>query len=301
MRRADWARLLVLGALWGASFMFLRVLAPVIGAVPTAGLRVGVGGLAFLPYFALVRFRPRWRAHWVHYTVVGLFNVAAPMLLFSYAAVHIPASYSVIINSSTPLFGTLLAAVFLSQKLTVRGMAGLVVGMVGVALVAGSGSTGDGTTGFWLGIGACLVAAVCYALSGVYVKRRAHGVDPVGTAGCSQLLAGLVILPFWMTDLPGIPFTWPIVLNVLALAVLCTTIGFLLYFRLIADVGPARAMMVALLTPLFGVGWSALFLDERITWSVAGGCVLIIASAALVLVRSKPQEAPSEPVPSRAE
>ncbi|MEV0674981.1 DMT family transporter [Actinosynnema sp. NPDC050436] len=298
MRRADWARLLVLGALWGASFMFLRVLAPVIGAVPTAGLRVGVGGLAFLPYFAVVRFRPRWRAHWVPYTVVGLFNVAAPMLLFSYAAVHIPASYSVIINSSTPLFGTLLAAVFLGQELTVRGVAGLVVGMVGVALVAGGGS-GDGTVVFWLGIGACLLAAICYALSGVYVKRFAHGVDPVGTAGCSQLLAGLVILPFWVTDLPAIRFTWPIVLNVLALAVLCTTIGFLLYFRLIADVGPARAMMVALLTPLFGVGWGALVLDERITWSVAGGCALIIASAALVLVRSAPRDAPATPTPSR--
>ncbi|RKT53781.1 DMT family transporter [Saccharothrix australiensis] len=298
MRRADWARLLVLGALWGASFIFLRVLAPVIGAVPTAGLRVGVGGLAFLPYFAVVRFRPRWRAHWVHYAVVGLFNVAAPMLLFSYAAVHIPASYSVIINSSTPLFGTLLAAVFLSQPLTVRGVAGLVIGMGGVALVAGAGSTGDATVVFWLGIGACLLAAVCYSLSGVYVKRFAHGVDPVGTAGCSQLLAGLVIFPFWAADLPDIRFTWSIVLNVLALAVLCTTIGFLLYFRLIADVGPARAMMVALLTPLFGVGWGALFLDERITVSVAVGCALIILSAALVLV--KPRRRAPSPGPVRS-
>ncbi|HCU51593.1 MAG TPA: EamA family transporter, partial [Micromonosporaceae bacterium] len=110
MRRSDWVRLLVLGALWGASFIFLRVLAPVLGAVTTAGLRVGIGGLAFLPYFAVIRFHPRWRAHWVHYVVAGLFNIAAPMLLFSYAAVHIPASYSVIINSSTPLFGTILAA-----------------------------------------------------------------------------------------------------------------------------------------------------------------------------------------------
>ncbi|GLZ30975.1 transporter [Lentzea sp. NBRC 105346] len=293
MRKADWARLLILGALWGASFMFLRILAPVIGAVPTAGLRVGVGGLAFLPYFAMIRFQPRWSAHWKHYIVVALFNVAAPMLLFSFAAVHIPSSYSAIINSSTPLFGTLLSAVFLSQQLTVRGIVGLVVGMTGVGFVTSGGSSGHHSTAFWLGIGACLLAALCYALAGVYVKRFAHGVDPVGTAGCSQLLAGLFILPFWAKELPGIDFTWSIVLNVLALAVLCTTIGFLLYFRLVADVGPSQAMMVALLVPLFGVGWGALFLNERITWAVAVGCVLIIASAAMVLVRT-PRQAPAQ-------
>lgn len=286
MRRSDWVRLLTLSALWGASFIFLRVLAPVLGATTTAGLRVGIGGLAFLPYFAVVRFHPRWRAHWVQYLVVGLFNVAAPMMLFSYAAVHIPASYSVIINSSTPLFGTLLSALFLGQRLTVRGIAGLTTGMCGVALVAGGGSATQGSVLFWAGIGACLTAAVCYALSGVYVKRFAPHVDPIGTAGCSQLLAGLVLLPFWVTNLPQVEVTVPMVLNVLALAVLCTTVGFLLYFRLIADVGPSRAMMVALLTPLFGVFWGALFLDERLTLPVIGGCALIIASAALVLVRS---------------
>lgn len=293
MRRSDWTRLLVLSALWGASFIFMRVLAPVLGAAATAGLRVGIGGLAFLPYFAFVRFHPRWRAHWVRYLVVALFNVAAPMALFSYAAVHIPASYSVIINSSTPLFGTLLSAVFLAQRLTVRGVAGLVAGMCGVALVAGGGSAAEGSLLFWTGIGACLVASVCYALSGVYVKRFAPDVDPLGTAGCSQLLAGLVLLPFWVFDLPRVEVTAQIVLNVLALAVLCTTVGFLLYFRLITDVGPARAMMVALLTPLFGVLWGAVFLGESLTVPVMVGCGLIIGSAALVLVRS------GSPAPAR--
>ncbi|GHH56668.1 DMT family transporter [Streptomyces candidus] len=292
MRPSDWSRLVVLSALWGASFIFLRVLAPVLGATTTAGLRVGVGGLAFLPYFAAIRFAPRWREHWVQYLVVGLFNVATPMLLFSFAAVHIPASYSVVINSSTPLFGTLLAAVFLGQRLTVRGIAGLTLSMIGVALVAGGGSTDQDSRLFWWSIGACLAAAVSYSLSGIYVKRFASHVDPIGTAGCSQLLAGVLLVPFWVTDIPPVDVTPTIILNVLALAVLCTTIGFLLYFRLIADVGPSRAMTVGLLTPAFGVLWGALFLGERLTPIQGGGCALIVVSVAMVLLRSSESTAP---------
>ncbi|MDQ2583602.1 DMT family transporter [Saccharothrix yanglingensis] len=286
MRRSDWFRLITLGALWGASFIFLRVLAPVLGAATTAGVRVGLGGLAFLPYFAVVRFRPRWRAHWVVYAVVAVFNVAAPMLLFSYAAVHIPAFYSVTINSSTPLFGTLLSAAFLAQRLTARGIAGLVLGMVGVALITGGGAAVQGSPVFWASIAACLAASALYALSGVYVKRFAPHVDPIGTAGCSQLLAGLILLPFWVVDVPHVEPTARIVLSMAALAVLCTTVGFLLYFRLVRDVGPARAMMVALLTPLFGVVWGGLFLGEAPTASAAAGCLLVIVSAGLVLVRT---------------
>ncbi|PKW16068.1 DMT family transporter [Saccharopolyspora spinosa] len=297
MRRSDWLRLLILSALWGASFIFLRVLAPVLGATTTAGLRMGIGGLAFLPYFAVIRFHPRLRAHWMHYLVVALFNVAAPMMLFSYASMHIPASYSVVINSSTPLFGTLLSAVFLNQRLTVRGIAGLTLGMFGVALVAGGGSEPQGTL-FWTGIGACLAAAVCYALSGVYVKRFASHLSPIGTAGCSQLLAGLLVLPLWVTNLPQVEITVAMVLNVLALAVPCTTIGFVLYFRLIADVGPSRAMMVALLTPLFGVLWGVVFLGERLTVSLIGGCALIIVSAAMVLIRTGDKAQTKQPAKS---
>ncbi|WP_190812831.1 DMT family transporter [Saccharopolyspora pogona] len=297
MRRSDWLRLLILSALWGASFIFLRVLAPVLGAATTAGLRMGIGGLAFLPYFAVIRFHPRLRTHWMHYLVVGLFNVAAPMMLFSYASMYIPASYSVVINSSTPLFGTLLSAVFLNQRLTVRGIAGLTMGMFGVALVAGGGSEPQGAL-FWTGIGACLTAAVCYALSGVYVKRFASHLKPIGTAGCSQLLAGLLVLPFWVTNLPQVEITVAMVLNVLALAVPCTTIGFVLYFRLIADVGPSRAMMVALLTPLFGVLWGVVFLGERLTVSLIGGCALIIVSAAMVLIRTGDKAQTKQPVKS---
>jgi drug/metabolite transporter (DMT)-like permease len=286
MRRADWLRLLLLGAIWGASFIFLRVLAPRLGTVTTAELRVGIGGLAFLPYFAVKHFHPRLRAHWKHYIVAGLFNIAAPMTLFSYAAVHIPASYSVIINSSTPLFGTILSAPFLNERLSARSVAGLVLGMCGVALVTRGDAGTHGSSQFWASIAACLVAAICYALSGVYMKRFAPGVDPLGTAGCSQLLAGLVLFPIWVTNIPHVEITGKIIVNVLALAILCTTFGFVLYFRLISDVGPARAMTVALLTPIFGVLWGSLFLHEALTLPVVGGCLLVIGSAAMVLLKT---------------
>jgi drug/metabolite transporter (DMT)-like permease len=286
MRRSDGVRLLILSSLWGASFIFMKVLAPVLGPVATAGLRVGVAALAFLPYFAVIRFRPQWHAHWIHYGVVALFNVTAPILLFSYAAVHIPASYSVIINSSTPLFGTILSALFLSERLTVRSVVGLIGGIAGVALITSGDSTVHASPYFWSGIAACLVAAAFYALSGVYIKRFASSVNSIGIAGCSQLLASLVFLPFLLATPPQVEITAKIVLNVLALSVLCTTLGFLLYFRLLADVGPSRAMMVALLTPLFGVLWGSIFLEEKLTAPIFGGCALIIGSVAMILTKS---------------
>lgn len=283
MRGVDWCRLLVLSAVWGASFIFMRVLAPVLGPVVTADLRVAIGGGVLLLYFAVIRFKPDWRAHWRAYTVIGLFNVGLPFLLFSYAALHIPASYSAILNATTPLFGTVFSVLWLGDTMTRAKGAGLMLGIIGVATITGASAPTTASLAFNSAIAACLIAAASYAGAGIYIKRCASHVNPLESAGCAQLFAALALLPFCLVAPPFGEVSLSVVMNVFGLGVLSSGLGFVLYFRLVNDIGPARAMMVAFLAPLFGIVWGISFLDEALTAGVLLGGAMIIGSTVLIL------------------
>jgi drug/metabolite transporter (DMT)-like permease len=284
MRGQDLARLTALAAIWGASFIFLRALAPVLGPVLTATSRVVIAGTALIAYFRWRGFDAELRRHWRKYLVIGLVNSALPFLLYAFAAVHIPASYSVILNAATPLFAALLSALWLDERLTALRVAGLAAGAAGVALVTGAGPVRPDAMFGWA-IAACLAAALCYALAGIYVKRHASEVKPMAIAGWSQVFAGAALLPLAPFAPPAGALSPVVVANVLALALLCSAVAYLLYYRLIADVGPTRAMTVTFLMPLFGMLWSVLFLAETITVPMLAGCALIVGGTALVVRR----------------
>ena len=284
MRAVDIIRLIVLAAIWGSSFLFMRVLAPVLGPVVTADARVLIAGLALIGMFAITGPKLHWKKYWRQYAFMGTVNSALPFLLFCLAALHIPASYSAILNATSPLFGMVLSAFFLSVRPTAGNVLGGVLGMIGVAMIAGMGSIAM-TPAVLLSILACLGAAACYAIAGVYMKRRAVDVNPVAIAGASQLVAGLVLLPPSVAFPPAGELTAVIIGCTLALALLCSAVAYLLYYRLIADCGPTRALTVTFLIPLFGLLWGALFLGEEITGGMVLGCGLVIIGAALVLRR----------------
>ena len=287
MRGEDVARLVVLAAIWGASFIFMRALAPVLGPVPIAAWRVAIAGVALIAWFRITGFDAELRRHWRAFLVIGLVNSALPFLLFAFAAVHIPASYSVILNTATPLFAAVLSAVWLDERLTAMRVAGLAAGAAGVALVTGAGPVAPDAMFGWA-VAACLGAALCYALAGIYIKRHAGGAKPMAIAGWSQAFAGAALLPLTpFAPLPG-TVTPGVVANVLALALLCSAFAYLLYFRLIADVGPTRAMTVTFLMPVFGMVWSVLFLQETVTLPMIAGCALIVGGTALVVRRPGP-------------
>jgi drug/metabolite transporter (DMT)-like permease len=282
VRTADTGRLVALAAIWGGSFIFIRVLAPALGPVLTATLRVLIAGTALVAYFRVIGFDAEVRRFWRQYLTIGIVNSAIPFLLYAFAALHIPASYSVILNSTTPLFSAVLSAVFLDERLTAAKLAGLVVGATGVALVSKAGPVEPDVMFGWA-VAACLAAAFCYAVAGVYMKKRAAGVKPMAIAGWSQIFAGLVLLPLVPFAPPPGAITATVVANVLGLALLCSAIAYVLYYRLIADLGPTRALTVAFLMPLFGMLWGALLLGETITLAMVAGCALIIGSAIVVL------------------
>ncbi len=282
MRNEDVARLTLLAAIWGGSFIFMRVLAPVLGPVLTATARVSIAGIALIAWFRITGFDADLRGQWRHFVVIGILNSAIPFVLFSFAALHIPASYSVILNSATPLFAALLSAVFLAEALTFAKIGGLVAGAAGVALVSKAGPVVPDAL-FGASIAACLAAALLYAASSIYMKKYAAGAKPMAIAGWSQVAAGIVLLPL----VPFAPvrgeITTVVVANVLGLALLCSAVAYLLYYRLIADIGPTRALTVAFVMPLFGMAWGALLLGETITWPMIAGCALIVGGTFAVV------------------
>lgn len=281
MTTADYARLVLLAAIWGGAFIFLRVAAPVMGPVWTPEVRVLLGGLAVLGW---LRFAGQNAELWRHrraYLVVGTVNIAIPFALFSYAAMHAPASLLSIVNSTAPIFGIAWAAAFRDERITPRKVAGMVLGIAGVALVARPGSAPADAQLDWA-IVAVLGATCSYGVTGVLIKRFAQGVSPRAMAAGNQLAAALVLLPLLPLMPPlGMPSTL-VIANLLGLALLASGVAFLLYFRLIADVGMTRALTVTYLIPLFGVLWGWLFLGETLPAAALAGGALILGGTLLV-------------------
>jgi len=282
---ADVARLVTLAAIWGASFYFFRILAPVLGPVATAASRVIIGGLVLVAWLRIIGFDAELARHGRHYAVIGVVNSAIPFVLFAWAALTLPASYSAILNATAPLFSAVLGAIWLGERFTVRKFAGLAVGMAGVALVTRAGPVVVDAR-VLLATGACLAATFCYAATGVYIKRCAAAAPPRGIAAYSQLAAGAVLLPLLPAGHPIGAVSLPVVVAVLGLALLCSSVAYLLYFRLMSDLGPTRTMTVTFLIPVFGMLWGSLFLGESLTGPMLAGAALIVAGTALIMWRS---------------
>jgi drug/metabolite transporter (DMT)-like permease len=273
--------LLALSAIWGSSFMFMRILAPLIGPVATTDLRLLVAAAFLFLLFLLIRFKPAWRRNWKHFLAIGVVNSAIPFLLYSFASLYLPASVEVIFNSLSPLFGALFSLLWLGDKLTVRKSGGLALGIGGVVVMSSLGAIPSGLLAA-LGVAACLFAPMCYGLAGVYMKKKAMGVKPMAVAGGSQLSAGLLLAPFLFFSPPLAVVRWQVALLVVVFGVLCSAVAYLIYYKLIADIGPTKALTVTFLMPVFGMLWGALFLHEQITVGMLAGAALILAGTFLV-------------------
>src|SRR5262245_43846259 len=181
---ASLARLVALSAIWGASFLFVRITSPVIGPVLTADLRMAIGGLTLAAWFAVTGFKAKWKRWWPHYVVMGILTSALPFYLFAYAALTLPAGMSAVLNATSPAWGALFAAWLLRERLSARVVAGLVLGVCGVALVT---RPEPGEAFAWLPALAATAAAGCYGLSGSYMRRWAQNVPSRGMAVGTQI------------------------------------------------------------------------------------------------------------------
>jgi drug/metabolite transporter (DMT)-like permease len=296
VRPADAARLVALAAIRGASFIFIRVAVVPLGPIATAELRVALASATLLAWLGFAGIGLGLREHWRLYLAVGTLNSALPFALWAFSAIHLPASYLVVLNATSPLFGAVVSAMWLRERITPRAALGLAAGVAGVAMLVGLGPVQPTPAVLWA-IAAGAFAALLYAVAAAYMKRRSSAVDAAAVATGSQLGATLVLAPLLA---PVAPVAWPTAAEwaaVVALGVLCTGVAYLLYFRLIADVGPTRALTVTFLIPLFGMLWGALFLGEAITPVMAAGCALVLAGTALILRRPAPASEPRQSDP----
>lgn len=280
MKAADYMRLILLAAVWGASFIFMRVAAPAFGAVVTADGRLLIAGLALAAWFQACGFNVQWLRYWKAYTAVGLVNFALPSLLYAFALAHIPATLGTVLNATSPMFGALLAALFHGERLSGRMAAGCVSGIAGVLLIVKPDAPAQ-TEMFAYAVAACLAACLCYGYNGLLMRRHADAPSR-GIAVGGQLAAALMLLPL----APFAPPTGEIAAlqigNLLALALVGNGLGFVLYFRLISDVGATRALTVTYLMPFFALLWGVLFLGETLPANALAGGLLILAGTALV-------------------
>ena len=276
------ALLVLLAALWGGSFVFMRVAVPAVGPVPLSYARVAIAAFVLLIIAFAQRRVPPFRTRWREFAVVGVVNSAIPFVLFCYAEQYVNASTGAVLNATSPFFAAIAAAVWLAEPLTLRKVGGMALGLAGVVVLVGWHPE-TMSRDVALAVAACLVAAICYALAGVYTKRKLAGTPSFAVACASQVAAALALMPALpFAPVPG-PLTTIVVANVAALAIASTALAYLIYFKLIADVGPQRALTVTFLIPLFGVLWGALFLDEPVTASLLTGALLIVAGVALAL------------------
>lgn len=286
IRAMDGVRLAVLAAIWGGSFIFIRVLAPVLGPVWTTEGRVLIGGLALAAWFAFTGFDAHWRRHWRFYFLIGAFSSALPFWLFSSAGLHLAAWLMAILNATAPMFGLILGAIFAGERLTWGRIAGLALGAGGVALLAVPAQAGAsahrGSAAEAWAVAACLAASLCYAVGGVLVKRYGNGVPSRGAAVGAQLSAALLLAPFLAFE-PIASAPSPLILaNLLAFGILASGVAFILYFRLMTDIGPTRALTVTFLIPLFAALWGIVFLGEALGASAIAGGALVLAGTLLV-------------------
>jgi drug/metabolite transporter (DMT)-like permease len=273
--------LVVLGALWGASFLFIAVTVDALGPIGVADARVVLAAVALLAYAALTSGVPALRARWRDHLLLGLVNVALPFALISAAELELPASLAAILNATAPLGSALIGAALLGQRLRARQGVGLVVALAGVALVVGLAPLElDLAAG--LAVGASVLAALSYAVAGHLTRARFAGVPPLALS-IGQLVAAAVLLtPLLAVVPPDAAPTGGELAAVLALGLACTAVAYLIYFRLIAEVGATSAITVTYLVPVFGVLWGTLFRDEQVTLGVLAGAALVLAGVLLV-------------------
>jgi drug/metabolite transporter (DMT)-like permease len=273
----------LLAAIWGSSFMFMRLGTVEFGALPTAGVRVAIAALFLLPLLLWRGLGPQLSLHWKKTFFVGLLNSGIPFACFSYALLSISTGLSSVLNATVPLFGALVAWYWLKDRPSGMRILGLVIGFLGVALLAwDKASFKPDVSGLATGwaVLACLLACLCYGIAASYTKRHLSGLPALVTATGSQLGATLgLALPtvwLWPQRMPGTG-AW---LALLAVGVLCTGVAYILYFRLIENIGPARSLAVTFVVPVFAVIYGTIFLHEAVSlWMVFCGAIIICGTA----------------------
>ena len=280
MNSSDIIRLLSLAAIWGSSFLFMRIASPVLGSAYLAEGRVLLAAIFLYGLALYLKKNRNLLGHWKHYLIMGFFNSAFPFVLFGFAALNLSTSQLSILNSTAPIWAFVIGLVIGGEKFKMKRGLGLLLGVIGVGVLFGASPTSlDASTYQSIALG--LGAAFSYGLASNYAKKS-KGIEPFDNAHGSMWASAILLIPalfFIPIRSEPTPLVWG---AVIAIGVLCSGIAYLLYFRLIKDVGAASALTVTFLIPVFGTLWGILFLGEQLTLNSAIGMTIIIVGTAMV-------------------
>ena len=285
MRPQDLARLVALAAMWGASYLFMRYAVPHLGPALLIELRVLLAGAALLAWAHASGGAIAWGRDWKAFAFVGVVGTALPFVLIAEALTRIDASTAAILNALSPLFASIVAALWIHERLTVAKLAGIALCLAGTAVLVGW-TPAPMSPSQLAGAAMSVAATVLYGISIVFSKVKLRAASPIGISAATLLAAAAVLLPFAAASPPPVALAhvpgaaW---LAVAGLAVVSTTVAFIFYYRLIADVGPVKAITVTLLVPVFGMLWGVVFLGEPVTPGRIAGCAIILAGCSLIL------------------
>jgi drug/metabolite transporter (DMT)-like permease len=273
-------QLVALSALWGASFMFLRIGSPVLGPLVMTTLRLGLAAITLA--FIMRALRHHWPLkHWLELAVLGVFSVGAPFLLFSWSALHLPAGYSALLNTTGVLFGTFTAAWLKEDTLTARKLLGCLCGFAGVALIVKLGPV-EPTSNVVLAVLACMAAAACFGVSAPFMKRSLSRMQPLEVAAGIHAASFLLILPGAVWTWPQAQFTPGALAAVALMGVVTSGLAYWGHLRIMAKVSPVAAMSPMFMVPVFGVAWGHVFLGEPLSQGIYVGGALVLVASALV-------------------
>ena len=271
----------MLSALWGGSFLFIRVAVPALGPFLLVGLRVGLAAAVLTLYALAIGRVPKIRTRWRSFLVLGFLNAAVPFSLISAAEIYLTASLAAILNSTTVMFTAIVAAVWMGDVITARKAIGIVLGIAGVTVLVGWDPLPLNSL-VLLAVAAMLIASLSYALGATYAKQSFSGIPPLGMA-IGQLCGAVVLLvPLAAVSVPAEAPSFVVALSILGLALLSTAVAYLIYFRLIENVGPTSTVTVTLLVPVFGLLFGVFLLDEPFGPGTLAGLGIILISVVLI-------------------
>ena len=275
MRAQDFAELMLLGAIWGASFMLIKWAGPEFGIFALVEVRAIGATILLIPFVYFKKQQQDLFQYWHQLLLIGLINTAIPFCLFNYGLLHIEAGLAAILNGTAPMFGVLVAYLFLKERIGVWGLLGMLLGFAGVVLISYEQTTGASASA--LPILAILLATLCYGIAACYLKAKLTHVRPFAIAGGSQFFTALILLPITLMNLPETMPSARAISSALILAFICTGLAYVFYFDLISKVGASRAMVVGYLVPLFGVVWGYIVLHETLSnHELLGGLLVLI-------------------------
>ena len=287
MSLKQFSLLLLISAIWGGSFIFMKELSPVFGPILTSSFRLISASLFLFIVYHFQGYKINWKKNYKLFLILGIGNSAVPFTLYAYAALYISPSISVILNSTAPMFGAIFGYLIVKESLSYKQISGLVLGTLGVGIIS-SVTFLDGSTEMYLSVIGCIVAAAFYGFSGVITKKYASHIEAKELTLGSIFFAGILLLPFMVFSPITGSVTVGLIITLIIFGVLCTAVAYLIYYKLIQEIGAVKALSVTYLMPVFGIFWSYLFYSEIIGISILLG--LLFISLGIYLVSNRKQK-----------